>query len=287
MSLATSSTELPDSPGYSFKVAQQGQSPQGSSSSNAPQQTGEPQTSGASHQADEPQSNSEPHSTQESHHPADEPHPAEEPQTANEPQQTKRIAGIMPNFSAVSADTKLPPQTPKQKFTIAAKNSFDYSSFILAAIQSGINMATASYPQFGGGPAGFGKYYYHTLLDTADENFMVAGVFPVLLHQDNRFYTLGHGGFKRRAFYAATRVLITRTDSGGRAFNASEIVGAGAAQGIATLYYPSEYRTWTKVGQKWLTSVIIDSANYTFKEFWPEINRKLSHIHRKQQEPQP
>jgi hypothetical protein len=196
--------------------------------------------------------------------------------TQPQPQQTKRILGIMPNFSAVSADTKLPPQTPKEKFIIAAKNSFDYSSFIIAGIQSGVSLATNSYPEFGHGAEGYGKYYYHTLLDTADSNFMVAGLWPVIFHQDNRFYTLGHGGFKKRAFYAATRVLVTRTDSGNRAFNASEIVGTGSAAGISTLYYPDTYFTWTKVGQKWLTSVIIDSANYTFKEFWPDINRKLS-----------
>jgi hypothetical protein len=194
----------------------------------------------------------------------------------SQPQQTKRILGIMPNFSAVSADTKLPPQTPKEKFVIAAKNSFDYSSFIIAGIQSGVSLATNSYPEFGHGAEGYGKYYYHTLLDTADSNFMVAGLWPVIFRQDNRFYTLGHGGFKKRALYAATRVLITRTDSGNRAFNASEIVGAGSAAGISTIYYPDTYFTWTKVGQKWLTSVIIDSANYTFKEFWPDINRKLS-----------
>jgi hypothetical protein len=197
---------------------------------------------------------------------------------ATPPQQTKRILGIMPNFSAVSADTKLPPQTPKEKFVIAAKNSFDYSSFVIAAIQSGVNMASKSYPEFHQGVAGYGRYYYHTLLDTADSNFMVAGLWPVVFHQDNRFYTLGHGGFKRRALYAASRVLITRSDSGRQTFNASEIIGAGSAAGLSTLYYPEQYRTWTKVGQKWLTSVIIDSANYTFKEFWPEINRKLSHI---------
>jgi hypothetical protein len=195
------------------------------------------------------------------------------------PQQTKRILGIMPNFNAVSADTKLPPQTPKEKFVIAAKNSFDYSSFLIAAIQSGINMASNSYPEFHQGAAGYGRYYYHTLLDTADENFMVAGLWPVVFRQDNRYYTLGHGGFRKRALYAATRVLITRTDHGNRAFNASEIVGAGAAAGISTLYYPDQYTTWTKVGQKWLTSVIIDSINNTFiKEFWPDVNRKLSHI---------
>lgn len=203
--------------------------------------------------------------------------PTETPQPKDPPQQTRRILGIMPNFSAVTADTKLDPQTPKEKFVMAAKNSFDYSSFVIAAIQSGINMASDSYPEFHQGAAGYGRYYYHTLLDTADENFMVAGLWPVIFHQDNRFYTLGHGGFKRRALYAASRVLITRNDDGNLRFNASEIVGAGAASGLSTVYYPEEYRTWTKVGQKWLTGVVIDSANFTFKEFWPDINHKIFH----------
>jgi len=193
------------------------------------------------------------------------------------PQQTKRILGIMPNFSAVSADTKLPPQTPKQKFIIAAKNSFDYSSFLIAAIQSGISMGTNSYPEFHQGAAGYGRYYYHTLLDTADSNFMVAGLWPVVFRQDNRFYTLGHGHPGKRAVYALTRVLITRTDSGRKTFNASEIIGTGSAAGISTLYYPDTYGTWTKVGQRWLTACIIDSLNFTLKEFWPDINHKFFH----------
>jgi len=204
--------------------------------------------------------------------------PTASPQTAPAgPQQTKRILGIMPNFSAVSADTKLPPQSVKQKFTIAGKNSFDYSSFVIAAIQSGVSMASNSYPEFHQGAAGYGRYYYHTLLDTADSNFMVAGLWPVVFRQDNRFYTLGHGNAGKRTLYAMTRVLITRTDHGNKAFNASEIIGTGAAAGLSTLYYPDTYGTWTKVGQRWLTACIIDSVNYTLKEFWPDINHKFFH----------
>jgi hypothetical protein len=199
------------------------------------------------------------------------------PPPAAGPQQTKRILGIMPNFSAVSADTKLPPQTPKQKFVIAAKNSFDYSSFMIAAIQSGISMASNSYPEFHQGAAGYGRYYYHTLLDTADSNFMVSGLWPVVFRQDNRFYTLGHGNPGKRALYAVTRVIITRTDSGRKTFNASEIVGTGSAAGLSTLYYPEAYGTWTKVGQRWLTACIIDSVNFSLKEFWPDINHKIFH----------
>jgi hypothetical protein len=201
------------------------------------------------------------------------------PVNANDAHQTKRILGIMPNFSAVSADTKLPPQTPKEKLLLAGRNSFDYSSFLIAGIQAGFAMNGKSYPEFHQGVAGYGRYYWHTLADTADENFMVSGMGPILFHQDNRFYTLGHGGFRKRAFYAVTRVLITRQDDGDKMFNFSEVIGSGAAAGASTLYYPTKYRTWTKVGQKWLTSDIIDGANFTFKEFWPDINKKIFHTH--------
>jgi hypothetical protein len=198
---------------------------------------------------------------------------------SGEPQQTKRVLGIMPNFSAVSANEKLPPLSPKEKFILAGRNSFDYSSFILAGIQAGISIAGNSYPEFHKGMVGYGRYYWHTLADTADENFMVAGAFPIIFKQDPRFYTLGHGGFVKRASYAVSRILISRKDDGGAMPNYSEIIGAGAAAGVSSLYYPSEYRTWTKVGQKWLTSGLIDGANNLFKEYWPDINHKLFHTH--------
>jgi hypothetical protein len=197
--------------------------------------------------------------------------------SANGTKQTKRVLGIVPNFSSVSADTKLPPQTPKQKLTLAAKNSFDYSSFLIAGIQAGISMNGNSYPEFHQGAEGYAKYYWHTLADTADENFMVGGLGPILFHQDDRFYTLGHGGFRKRTWYAVTRVLVTRQDSGSKMFNFSEVVGSGASAGLSTVYYPKQYQTWTKVGQKWLTSDLIDCFNFFWKEYWPDVNKKVFH----------
>jgi hypothetical protein len=191
--------------------------------------------------------------------------------------QTKRVLGIIHNFSSVSADIKLPPQTPKEKLTLAAKNSFDYSSFFVASIQAGFAMDSNSYPEFHQGVKGYARYYWHTLADTADENFMVSGAAPILFHQDNRFYTLGHGSFRKRTFYAISRVLITRTDNGNPTFNFSEVIGSGAAAGLSTLYYPKQYQTWTKVGQKWLTSDLIDGFNFWWKEWWPTANKYVFH----------
>lgn len=92
---------------------------------------------------------------------------------APEEQQTKRILWIMPNFRAVSAGTKLPKQSVKEKFKTAALDSFDYSSFVFAGIQAGISQATDAYAEFHQGLAGYGRYYWHTFADQTDENLWV------------------------------------------------------------------------------------------------------------------
>jgi hypothetical protein len=157
--------------------------------------------------------------------------------------QTKRILGIVPNFRSVSVNEKLPPQSVKDKLIETTEDSFDYSSFIFAGLLAGITQVEDSYSEFHQGAAGFGRYYWHTFADQTCENYQVEFLFPVVLHQDARYYTLGHGGLFKRTAYSFSRVLITRTDSGQETFNVSEIVGAGAASGISDLYYPSPERT--------------------------------------------
>ena len=109
------------------------------------------------------------------------------------------------------------------------------------------------------------------------ENYNVEFIFPTVLRQDSRYYTLGRGGLIKRTGYSFSRVLITRTDSGNETFNASEIMGAGSASALSSLYYPSQERTWTKIGQHWLTNVGLDGMTFIFKEFWPDINSAIFH----------
>jgi hypothetical protein len=196
---------------------------------------------------------------------------------SNEGRQTKRILGIVPNFRAVSANQKLPPQSVKEKFVSTFQDSFDYSAITFSAGMAGVAQAQDSYPEFRQGAAGYGRYFWHTFADQTDENFWVEGILPSTLHQDSRYYTLGHGGFIKRGAYSFTRILITRDDDGSRAPNYSEVVGAGIASAISAAYYPSVYQTWTKVGQRWLTNVIIDGVTYSVKEFWPDVNNAIFH----------
>jgi hypothetical protein len=205
---------------------------------------------------------------------------APQPQSqSNEPppKQTSRILGILPNFRAVSADVKLPPQTVKEKFKTAFEDSFDYSALFVPAALAGYNLARNADPEFGTGGLGYARYLWHAAADQTIENFMVEAIVPSITRQDNRYYTLGRGGFWKRTGYAISRVVITRNDAGHEVFNSSEVVGAGAAAGISTLYYPSRERNATTVVGNWGINVGIDGVSFIVKEFWPDINHALFH----------
>lgn len=190
-------------------------------------------------------------------------------------QQTKRILGLIPNFRAVSADAKLPPQTVKEKFMDATEDSFDYSSIFIPAALAGFDMARNSVPEFHQGAAGYARYFWHNAADQTGENYMVEFIVPAITHEDTRFYTLGHGSFLHRTGYALSRAVITRSDSGREVFNASEVVGSGAASGISSLYYPSRERSFSNTAEEWGLDVGIDSASFVFREFWPDVNRRV------------
>jgi len=190
-----------------------------------------------------------------------------------EGKQSKRILWIFPNYRAVSANVNLPPLSFKSKIWLATQDSFDYSSLVTAGLIAGIGQAKSSYPEFQQGAKGYGRYYWHAVADQAVGNYMTEAFVPALTHEDPRYYTLGHGGLLKRSAYAFSRLLVTRTDSGGRTFNFSEVVGNGAGAGISDAYYPSRERTWTKTGQKWIAQIGLDGAFNVLKEFWPDINR--------------
>jgi hypothetical protein len=200
-------------------------------------------------------------------------------QQVNEPapKQTTRILGILPNFRAVSADVKLPPQTVKQKFVTASEDSFDYSALFVPLALAGYDLKSNPDPEFGTGGVAYGRYLWHAAVDQTSENFFVEAIVPSVTHEDNRYYTLGHGGFLKRTGYALTRVVITRSDSGKEVFNASEVVGAGASAGLSSVYYPVRERSFGNTADQWGLNVGIDALSFVVKEFWPDINHALFH----------
>lgn len=199
------------------------------------------------------------------------------PATPQSNGQTKRILGIIPNFRAATSNEKLPPQTVKEKFVTATQDSFDYSSAVFPTVIAFYSYEENKYPEFGTGGAGFGRYLWRSAVDQTVENYMVEFVVPAGLHEDTRFYTLGHGGFLKRTGYALSRVVVTRNDSGKNTFNAGEIFGAALGASLSNAYYPAQERSFSNTGSQWGLNVGIDAGVFLFKEFWPDINSHLLH----------
>ena len=196
--------------------------------------------------------------------------------SANNSKPPKRLFGIVPNFRTVSTETKLPPQTIKEKFVDASEDSFDYSSHALATAVAAEGYVSNATPEFGRGGVAFSRYIWHSATDQTIENYLVEFIIPVVRHEDTRFYTLTKGNFTKRAEYSIGRVFITRSDSGHNTFNSGEVVGAAAAAGISNLYYPQGERTARNFVDKYAVNIGIDAASYFVKEFYPEITNAFS-----------
>ena len=186
-----------------------------------------------------------------------------------------RLFYALPNFLTVETEN-VPPLTPKQKFGVVARSSFDPVIYPWYAFLSGISQAENSEPGYGQGAAGYGQRFGAALADGTIENFLTGAMFPSLLRQDPRFYQSGKGRFWRRTGYSISRMLVTRTDSGQEQFNFSEIIGSAASAGISTYsYHARSDRNLPNAASVWGSLIAYDTLTVAVKEFWPDIRRKL------------
>jgi hypothetical protein len=210
-----------------------------------------------------------------------------------------RLFFTLPNFLTLENSGHVPPLTTHQKFAVAVRGSFDYVQYPWHAFLAGISQAQNSEPGYGQGWEGYGKRFAASFADGTIENFTTGAILPSLLHQDPRYFQLGHGSFTHRALYAVSRNLVTRGDSGKNQFNFSEVVGGAMAAAISTYsyhpkgklvttttpgemrYIPSD-RTLDNAAMVWATQYAYDTMTIFLKEFWPDIRRK---VHKTKSEP--
>ena len=191
--------------------------------------------------------------------------------------QTKRMMYVVPNFAAVSAYKQLPPLSLGEKFRLATSDSFDYSSFVWTGVLAAQSYGLDQYPEFGSGGAAYGRYYWRGFIDGVASTYFTEAIVPALTHQDPRYYTMESGGLGHRLVYALTCVVLTKTDSGGRTFNTSEIGGNALEAALSNAYYPEQERSVSKTAENWASEIESAALNNIAKEFWPDFRRKVLH----------
>ena len=99
----------------------------------------------------------------------------------------QRLIGVIPNFYT-SYIYDAAPLSSKQKFSLAARGTFDPVSMIGVAFGAGLEQANNSYPGYGQGAAGYSKRFAAKFVDGRTSDFLTHAVFPSLFHQDPRYY---------------------------------------------------------------------------------------------------
>jgi hypothetical protein len=156
-------------------------------------------------------------------------------------EEKQRLIGIIPNFYT-SYIYDAAPLTWKQKFSLAARGTFDPVSMIGVGFAAGLEQANNSYPGYGQGAAGYGKRFGAKFVDGRTSDFLTHAVFPSLFHQDPRYYYQGSGSFKSRFVHAVGSAFVTRSDSGRTVPNYSFLLGDMCSAALSNLYYPPANR---------------------------------------------
>jgi hypothetical protein len=165
------------------------------------------------------------------------------------------------------------PMSSHCKWKAFLDRAYSPYTFATAAYEAGLAQMSDQWPQYGGGMQGWGKRYGATLADTESRRFIQGYVLSTLLHQDPRYFYSTKTNLVARAWYAATRVIITRGDDGRSEFNASEILGALSTSALQNSYYPQHYRTVDATIGRFTGSLSSDATSAILREFTPDLKR--------------
>jgi hypothetical protein len=187
----------------------------------------------------------------------------------------KRVLWIFPSFN-VTNDENAPPLTPKEKLDIAVRTVFDPVTLTESAIKAGVYQSEDAPPGYGLGYAGYARRIGASYADMASMRMLGLFAFPVLLHQDPRYFRKNHGSAQRRMLYALSQLFVTRTDSGHQTFNASNVLANMGSAGLSCTYYPAGNCHFgifmANLGWGFLTRGVGNGL----REFWPDIHRRFT-----------
>jgi hypothetical protein len=200
--------------------------------------------------------------------------------------QDKRVFGVFPNYRTTDANVPFQPVTSEQKMLIGLKDSFDWPVYPVAGAFALLYQLEDQNPSFGQGMKGYARRFGTALGDQVIGNMMTESIYPSLLHQDPRYFRVGKrgGSVGHRIFYAASRIVICRSDSGARQFNFSEWVGNATAVAISNAYYP-DTRTASDNIERLGVALGTDAFSQVMKEFWPDVKHALFHRHETDTQP--
>jgi len=169
------------------------------------------------------------------------------------------------------------PLTHSEKLRLFTRDLLHWETHVSLAMDAGLSLAINDRPFLGRGGYGFLRRYGFNMADEANYTFFEAFLFPTLFHEDPRYIPMDHGTKRARIAYALSRVVLTRNDAGSTQLNKSLILGTVVSSALSSAYYSPAGGT-TSAGGIFANagiSLASDAGFDLFKEYWPNVSRKL------------
>lgn len=177
-----------------------------------------------------------------------------------------------PSHRELLADDPYQPLTTHEKLDHFVRRSYAPYTFVSAGLNTAYAGVTSDL-RYCCGASAWRKQYFATVADTEARYFFGNFLFPTAFGQDPRYLPKRKGSTLSRAWYAATRVLITRNDEGHATFNSSEFLAVGFSQALRNAYYPDNERSFGRNMSRVFGTLQSDAGGYLLKEFMPDIKR--------------
>jgi hypothetical protein len=179
----------------------------------------------------------------------------------------------MTDAASMNESLAYAPLSAQCKFKIFLTSTYSPYTFLSAGFQATLDQAQGQWPHYGGGMQGWGKRFGATLADTESRRFIQTFALSAILHEDPRYFPSYRRGLVSRGWYAATRVVITRKDSGDNTFNTSEFLGALFASALQNSYYPRHDRSLVETMNRFSGALSSDAIGNLLREFTPDMKR--------------
>jgi hypothetical protein len=175
-----------------------------------------------------------------------------------------------------------PPLTARQKVVLGMKGSVSPFSVAGWITSAGWSQLRNSAPNYGTDGGAYGQRLGATALRNVSQNIFGNSILAPILHEDPRYYEMGRGhNFFKRSVYAASRVLVTRTDSGHATPNYALVGGNLAGAALTNAYYPTINQGFSQTAMNFGTSLGGSAIGMVLSEFYDDA---LQIVHLKKNE---
>jgi hypothetical protein len=168
------------------------------------------------------------------------------------------------------------PMTWQEKGYLALHDLADPANFGTIVGISAISVAADSHSAYGPGLKGFGKSVGVSYLQDITGQFFGAFTFPVVFHQDPRYFRMPHAPLTKRILYSVSRTVISRHDDGRPMPNYSILLNYPVGAILSNQYVPGIHSDASSTVIRVVTGYALDPANNLLNEFLPDV---ASHVH--------